>query len=1174
MRRAGNQGRRVRPCGGAAVRLLAALMLLGSGAARADIDPLTPAEREWLAKNGPVTFASQTEYPPFEFSDENGLRQGMCIDLAQWIAREFGFKAELRDMGFMEAQEAVLSGEADVLTSLFYSKDRDRRFDFTGTTWEVPATIFVRAERPDIRGPDDLRGKRIAIQKGDYASEFLRMKGIPHEEIQVDTFAEAADKVIEGLADVLIGDEPIVLHHLYKTGKIEQLKRVGEPLYVGQNAMAAREGRRELADIMDKGIELARQRGIVDAVTAKWLGTSYAGGEAARGIQSTWLVVGLAVATVVALLLLGWSVHLRKILSRRNEELREAREMRRPVARENQLQAMAWRSLLLLAAMIGLGFGASAVLERFVIMPGYYELERKEAEHKLESAMEAFRREARHLGKLAGDWAAWDDTYQFAEDRNEKYVESNILMENLSQQSQIDAVLIFDKRGQLLVHGAYDPFRGGTMEMDDFAPAELLDVQPLLTHPDPKKARSGILLTGIGPMIFATCAILPGSLEGEPRGTLIMGRFIREELVEELASQLGGTLKLAHPGAPGLKNKQREMFGRMAPGTSETEALADDLLEGNALIGDMDGRPALMLTLELPREIVRQGREAARLLSIVVNQFILAIFAGTVLWFWMSFREASRRQKHVEALVDARTKALRQSEERFQTVFRCSPVPMTISSMEDGQIKDANDAFLEQTGYRREEVFGKTTLEIGLWADMEQRKECMGVVARAGRAQTLPIQIRNKAGEVHDVLWSAEIIEAGGGKYLVTTAMDVTEQKRAAAERERLETQLLQAQKVEAVGRLAGGVAHDFNNMLAVIMGNVEMALEGTKPGQPLHAELTEIRKAAERSSALTRQLLAFARKQAVAPRAFDLNETVEGMLKMLRRLIGEHLSLSWRPGKDAGAVRMDPSQFDQILVNLCVNARDAVGESGTIAIETGEAELDEAACAGIESAVPGRYARLSVADNGCGMDEEMRGHLFEPFYTTKGLGQGTGLGLATVLGAVRQSGGFIGVESARGRGTTFNVYLPRQGESEEKGEAEAEPPATEAGHETVLLVEDEAAILSMMQQLLERRGYKVLAAETPEAAMAAARQLKGRIDLLISDMVMPGMSGRELAKRLAAQHPGMKRLFISGHTADTLSQRGMLGDDAHFIQKPFTMRELEASARAAIEGKAPEAWA
>jgi two-component system, cell cycle sensor histidine kinase and response regulator CckA len=390
--------------------------------------------------------------------------------------------------------------------------------------------------------------------------------------------------------------------------------------------------------------------------------------------------------------------------------------------------------------------------------------------------------------------------------------------------------------------------------------------------------------------------------------------------------------------------------------------------------------------------------------------------------------------------------------------------------------------------------------------------------------------------------------------------------REAEAEKAMLQSQLMQAQKMESVGRLAGGVAHDFNNMLGVILGHVELAQDQIDPADPVFEDLNEVKKAAQRSAELTRQLLAFARKQTVSPKILDLNETVEGLLKMLRRLIGEDIHLVWLPGKGLRQVNIDPTQVDQILANLIVNARDAIAGVGKITMETANTRIDDEYCRDHAGFVPGNYVMLSISDDGCGMEHEVREHIFEPFFTTKGIGQGTGLGLATIYGIVKQNGGFINVYSEPGQGTIFRIYLPQYGSTALAADREHQAVTLPGGKETILLVEDEPSILHLGKRTLEKLGYRVLAADSPGEALRLAEQNPGEIHLLLTDVIMPEMNGRDLAKRLLSLYPDLKRLFMSGYTADVIAHHGVLDDGVNFIQKPFSRAELSVKVRQVLE--------
>ncbi len=397
-------------------------------------------------------------------------------------------------------------------------------------------------------------------------------------------------------------------------------------------------------------------------------------------------------------------------------------------------------------------------------------------------------------------------------------------------------------------------------------------------------------------------------------------------------------------------------------------------------------------------------------------------------------------------------------------------------------------------------------------------------------------------------------------------ARDITERRRTEQDRARLEAQLQKAQRVEAVGRLAGGIAHDFNNMLTVILGNTQSALLGLRPDDPVREELVEINEAARRSADLTGQLLAFSRQQAIAPRVLNLSARLKGMERLLPRLIEEGITLTFTLLEGVWPVHVDPSQVDQIVTNLVVNAKDAVGEQGAITIETSNVTLDEAYCSGHLGFVPGEYALLTVSDTGCGMDPATLEHVFEPFFTTKPEGKGTGLGLPTVYGIVKQNHGFISIYSEPGQGTTVRIYLPRH-QGEEARPEEPHPALSPGrGQETVLLVEDNLAVQRLARKLLERLGYEVLAASTPDQGLALMDEHGPRVRLLITDLVMPQMNGVELADRVAARWPNVKTLFMSGYAGPVASVRDVVPRGSAFLQKPFNLETLARQVREALQ--------
>ncbi len=448
--------------------------------------------------------------------------------------------------------------------------------------------------------------------------------------------------------------------------------------------------------------------------------------------------------------------------------------------------------------------------------------------------------------------------------------------------------------------------------------------------------------------------------------------------------------------------------------------------------------------------------------------------------------------------------------------------------------------------------------------DMQRLKNAVENCIKRGTSYEIELHAIRTDGEIRHCIsrGKPQYNENGEVSRIIGSFQDITERKQAEEERKKLQDQLSQAQKLESIGRLAGGVAHDFNNMLGVILGHLEFALEKIEEDNGLHYDLKEIQKAAQRSADLTKQLLTFARKQVISPKPLDLNDTVESMLNMLRRLIGEDIDLVWKPSAHLWSVKMDPSQIDQILANLCVNARDAIDGVGKLTIETGEKSFDEEYCKEHAGFIPGDFVLLAVCDNGCGMDKDTLENLFEPFFTTKEVGKGTGLGLATVYGIVKQNNGFINVYSEPGRGSTFNIYLPRFVGEEDVDKNVSEKKATVGGTETILVVEDEPSILRMTRMMLERKGYSVLSAATPTEAVDKAKEHSGSVDLLMTDVVMPEMNGRDLAEKITDLYPDIRLLFMSGYTEAIIANQGVLDDGVAFIQKPFSMADMTEKVR------------
>ena len=936
--------------------VLAVSLLFFRPAARAE--RLTQGEREWLDRKGEVVFVSETAYPPFEFVDGEGNRRGMCIELVQWMATELGFKAALRDTTFKGAQEAVLSGKADALTGIFYSEERERLFDFTSMTWEVPALIFVRADRFDIGDLEDLRGKRIALQRGDYAAEFLRSRGIDYEPVLTANFGEAADRVIGGEADALIGDLQVVLYHLYSRDLARQAKSVGEPLYVGRNGMGVREGERLLASILDKGLALARERGVLERITRKWLGTRYAREAPWMYRHARHLAVALLSVGLLALVALLWNFHLKRVVGRRTREL-------------------------------------------------------KEKTSRLEESEARFR-------ELA----------------------------NLLPQTVFEA----DGEGRLVYANLFGARAFGLAE-EDFRKG--LYARELIVAEDRQRAERNI-------------------------GRLLAG----EEVLEE---------------------------------------------KYTALRKDGTRFPVIVHASPVRRE-------------------------GKVTGFRGSVIDVTEMEKVQEAL--------RRSEERYRSLVESSSDAIVMLDPRR-RIVSCNKAFLDLFGYAEDEVVGGSARKIH---PSDESFEAFGkraylTMGEKGFHLTEWSFMRKDGSFVHAEAVNSAIKNPDGTlRGYVGILRDV-------GERRKLEAQLRQAQKMEAIGTLAGGVAHDFNNLLQAILGYAQILTTGRDKDDPDTKRLKAIEETARRASDLTRRLLTFGRKVESRLKPVDLNRLVRQVEDLLKRTIPKMVDIELRLGQGLWIVEGDPGQIEQVLVNLAVNARDAMPRGGRLVVETRNAVLDEEYCRARPETAPGEYVLLSVSDTGHGMDRKTLEHVFEPFFTTKEAGKGTGLGLAMVYGIVKGHKGHVSCRSEPGKGSSFEILLPVSPSKAScaplEEETEEELPR---GGENILLVEDEAALRELGTQMLEQAGYVVFPAGSGEKALEIYREKGSEIHLVLLALIMPGMGGKACLEALAELNPRVKAVVASGYSADGWTGSGVGPAVKAFIQKPYSLGTMLRAVRKALD--------
>jgi PAS domain S-box-containing protein len=509
---------------------------------------------------------------------------------------------------------------------------------------------------------------------------------------------------------------------------------------------------------------------------------------------------------------------------------------------------------------------------------------------------------------------------------------------------------------------------------------------------------------------------------------------------------------------------------------------------------------------------------------------------------------------------------LRASETRYRRLFESAKDGILILDADTGQVVDANPFLIALLGYSHADLLGKNLWDLGPFKDIAVSREAFRELQEKEYVRYDDLPLETHDGRLINVEFVSNVYLVGPIRVIQCNIRDITERKRREVEHKNLEQQLQVSQKMEAIGILAGGVAHDFNNLLSVILGHTELAMLTLRDGDPLKDDLLEVKKAGDRAAVLTRQLLAFGRKQVLQPVPLNLNQVTEGVEKMLRRILGEAINYVQILASDLGVVRADPGQIEQVLVNLVVNARDAMSGRGKLTIETSNVELDAEYGAHHVGVKPGPYVLLAVTDTGCGMDEQTKRRLFEPFFTTKEKGKGTGLGLSTVYGIVKQSGGNIWVYSELGMGTTFKIYLPRELSTTAtltRLQTVLEPAT---GSETILVVEDEESLLKVARRALEAAGFKVLTACAGDEALLISARHEGIIHLLLTDMVMPRMSGKALAQALLKTRPLTKVLYMSGYADNAFVEPGVVDEGTHFIGKPFTAAEITQKVRNVLD--------
>ncbi len=1126
-----------------------------------------------------ILSASEVDYPPFCIAHEDGRVEGFSVELLRAAVRAMGRDVVFRIGLWTEVKGWLERGEVQALPLVGRTLEREEFFDFTFPYMSLHGAIVVRRDTQDIDDLDDLRGRKVAVMEGDNAEEFLRREDRGIDIRRTATFEDALRELSEGRHDAVVIQKLVALRLIQETG-LENLRVVNKPIegFRQDFVSPSRRGDRETLALLNEGLALVIADGTYRQLHVKW----FAGMELPTHRR---IVVGG-----------DHNYPPYEFLDSNGRPDGFIVELTKAIARELELDIEIrlgpWTKIVdglengEIDVIQGMFYSQERDLKFDFTQPhavNHYVTAVRKGEGSIPGSLEelAGRRIVVQGGDIVHDFLVNNklgDRISVVETQEdamrglaeghydcavvvrmsalhliEKHGWTNLVLGHRPILSTEYCYAVLNNRKALLAQ-----FSEGLKILEQTGEYRRIYEKWLGVYKEQPPSLVGALRYPAMVLVPLLMVILAFSLWSWSLRRQVASRTRDLNESERLLLAIINAI-----AAPIYYKNAEGVFLGCNQAFSQFVGLPKESIIGKTVF-DLTRDEYAQQYHEADMVLMKEGRNQVYETEVLDNNgtvhqvmFHKALFRGTdgaVEGIVGAILDITGRKRAEEAL--------KESEAFIRAVMDHLPIGVAVNSLDPGvSFTYMNDNFPRLYRTTREALSIPDAFWDVVYEDPAFREEirkrvlddCASDDSERMHWEDVPI-MRNG---MDTAFICARNVPVPGKPLMISTVWDVTDRRRAEDEREKLQAQLSQAQRLESVGRLAGGVAHDFNNMLGVILGRAELALERVEPGHPLEVDLQEILHAAGRSAEITRQLLAFARKQTIAPVVLDLNETVEGMLRMIRRLIGEDIDLAWLPRTGLWPVRMDPSQLDQVLANLCVNARDAIHGVGKVTIETDRVVFDEAYCADHPDFVPGRYVMLAVSDDGCGMDGETLDRIFEPFFTTKEAGRGTGLGLSTVHGIVRQNGGFIHVYSESGKGTTFRIYLPPCEDEERQTQAAGSEEMPLGRGETVLVVEDDESILKMTQTMLDRLGYPVLAVGTTAEAERLSEEYSGEIHLLITDVIMPGMNGRDLAERCRAARPGMKCLFMSGYTANVIAHQAVLDEGVHFIQKPFSMEEL-----------------
>jgi PAS domain S-box-containing protein len=1042
-------------------------------------DPLTPEERAFVAAHGPIRYAPDPLFPPFEFLDSFGVARGITPDLLTIMGKKLG--VEFRTVAYptwSDVLEAVKRGKVDLLGTLTRTPEREGFLLFSRPYLSVPYVLFVRQGGGDPKTIEDMVSRRLGVVKNYGINTWLSAEHPNIRPVAVEDAATGLTMVATGQLDALLETLPVGAH-IVREKSLTNIRIVPCHIYTLPQHFGVRKGEPLLLSIVQKGLDSLTETERSEAFV-RWTGQDFSRPPPA---MSPLLRNALLILVAAAVLFVAWIAALRRNVRRATQSLRESEEKFRTVADFTG----DWEYWIGPDRSIRY---ASPSCEQITGYPA-----------------EAFAGDPGLLFRIVDpeDRPRFDEhicDYLDGAKRGDAIGEIEFrIVRSDGEVRWVGHVC----RPVFGADGIFQGRRGSNRDVTDRKRAE----EALRESEE----RYHELFENANDIIYTHD--LAGNFTTINKAAEWVTGYTRDEALK---------MNIDSILAPEYVDVARQMLSRKVQEGGQTRYELEIVCK--------DGR---RVPVEINTRIIYEGGKAVGVQGIA--------------------RDITERKQAEEA----RARLLHILESSLNEIY--------VFDAENLRFEYVNRGALRNLGYTLEAMQSMSPLDLKPEFTEDSFRQMIAPLFRHELEQLIFNTVHRRADvSLYPVEVHLQLVELAGQRLFLAVILDITDRKRAEEEKKNLQEQLQQAMKMEAVGRLAGGVAHDFNNLLTAIIGNVSLALMKLLPSDPTGGLLVEANKAAERAATLTQQLLAFSRKQIIEPKVLDLNILIADLNKMLIRLIGEHIDLNMVLGEDLGLVKVDPGQFEQILVNLAVNARDAMPEGGKLLIETANVDLDDVYCARHPYVRPGRFVMLAVSDTGHGMTEEVRKQIFEPFFTTKPKGTGTGLGLATIYGVVKQSDGSIEVYSEVGKGTTFKIYLPRvEGEAARPGESDL-PMELLEGSETVLLVEDEEVVRNLCVRILERLGYRVMQASNGDEAIALAMGYEERIDLLMTDVVMPGMHGRELANRLTRIHPETRVLFTSGYTDNAIVHHGVLDEGVSFIGKPYSPSALARKVRDVLD--------